>query len=126
MGSVRFETRGDVIWIRFEGALADDQIDDYIARLDETIARGRKHALVFDALAATSPSTKLRKSQADWIGRNATTLARLHRGAAFVIDSLPIRAALTAIMWFQPLPMPHVVVKTLDEAEAWVHRQIKE
>lgn len=61
-----------------------------------------------------------RKLQADFMSENARLIRKLNMGTAFVMDSMLLRGALTAMMWLQPLPCPHFVCGEIEEAKRWV------
>lgn len=37
-----------------------------------------------------------------------------------------MRGGLTAVLWLAPLPCPHIVVKTLDDAIVWCEQKLCE
>lgn len=113
------------VHIRFDGAVDDDAFRRYLSEYSaQTLERGGPYTVLLDARAAGSTPSRQRRAQADWMRDNAVELARLCQGAAFVIDNVAIRGILTAILWIQKIPMPHVVVRSVDEGEAWLDEQM--
>lgn len=127
MGAIRVdESRFPVIIVTFEDTVPDAEFDAYLARLDAHVARRIRCAFVFDATRAGRSSATQRRKQADWMRANEHVLRTYSAGYAFVISSPLIRGALTAILWLQPMPAPHVVVPTFEEAERWARGQLED
>jgi len=126
MGSIHVNDSGfPLIVVTFEGAVEDHEFDRYLARLDTLWQRQTRSVIVLDAThAARTPATQ-RQKQAEWLKENHALLRAYSAGTAFVIDSPLVRGGLTAILWLQPLPTPHVVVATLAEAERWARARLQ-
>ena len=58
-------------------------------------------------------------SYADWLNTCRPMLDECLVGVAFVMPSVLVRGALTAIFWLSRLSAPHVVYKDLDDALGW-------
>lgn len=119
------DTRHPLVVVTFEGQLTDDEMTKYLEDM-ETRVLGRRmpYAVVVDATRSRGIDARQRRIQADWLRRHEAEIRRFNRGTAFVITSPIVRGALTAIFWIQPLPSPHVVVSTFDQAEAWCRAQL--
>ena len=63
---------------------------------------------------------------AEWMKRHEEMMRGRTAGIAFVIESALVRGGLTAVLWLAPLPCPHVVVKTLDDAIVWCEQKLCE
>lgn len=126
MGSITIdEGRFPLVTVTFVGDVSNDEFKAYLERLDRLLARGEPNAMVMDARrSARSPAIQ-RKLQADWIKEREALLRRLSCGTAFVITSPLVRGVLTAILWLQPMPQPHTVVATPEEAEAWAIAKLR-
>jgi len=126
MGAIRVdESRFPLMVVTFEDTVDDDQFGAYLATLDAHIARRVRCAFVMDATRAGRTSAVQRRRQADWMKENEHVLRTYSAGYAFVISSPLIRGALTAILWLQPMPAPHVVVGTFGEGERWARAQLE-
>lgn len=113
------ERRWPLVRVTFRGTAADDVFDAYLARMSALVRRGERIATVLDARRAGGTPAVQRRKQAAWQAHHADELRKNVVGTAFVIDLPIIRGVLTAILWLSPLPQPHVVVATLDEADRW-------
>jgi hypothetical protein len=114
-----------VLLVRFDGPSSDEEFKDYLERLDASLERRTKSVTVVDARDAGVSSALQRKMQAEWMQRNAETLAAFSLGTVFVITSTMVRGFLTAIMWMQQPPGGHHIVATIDEAHAWTTQRLK-
>jgi hypothetical protein len=110
--------------IRFTGETTDEEYRAYLADTDRIIARAVRIAIVVDARAAESTPKTQRRMQATWMKSNAVLHRERVACMAFLIDSPAIRGVLTAILWLQPLPMPHRVLKKLEEGIEWCREQL--
>jgi hypothetical protein len=119
------ERRWPLVRITFRGNASDDEFDGYLARMTQLVSRGQKIATLLDARGTGAVSPVQRKKQAEWQKRHADALRRNVVGTAFVIDSSLVRGALTAILWLSPLPQPHHVTATPEEAERWARHQLQ-
>ncbi len=115
-----------VIRIQHLGATTDEDFARYLTTLHASLysPRAGKRLLVIDATeCAPTPATQ-RRLQAQWMKEHADRIRRYTVGVAFVIPSGLIRGMLTAIFWIQPLPSPHEVCATLEQALAWGDGQL--
>ena len=120
------ESRFPLVVIRFNGVASDAEFEGYLDRQSARIARDQVNAIVIDARRAGATPAKQRRRQAQWMREHAATLARWSVGTAFVIDSAMVRGLLTAILWVQPMPTPHVIVTTMEQAESWARAKLAE
>jgi len=126
MGSIHVSDREfPLLVVTFEGSVDDQEFDRYLAQLDALWQRKTRSVIVLDATKATRSTPTQRRKQADWLKENELLLRAYSAGTAFVISSPLIRGGLTAILWLQSLPTPHVVVGTLREAEHWARAQLQ-
>jgi hypothetical protein len=120
------ESRAPLVLVRFVGDVSDAQFERYLAELGAHVrARRGKTVTIFDMTLAPSAPGAHRQRQALWVAEHAEALARTSLGSVFVVRSTVMRAALTAILWAQPLPQPHVCVATLAEGEAWARDRLR-
>ena len=108
----------------------DDEFERYLKYLEDNLNRaeraGVKTALLFNASGSPNADAQRRKWQADWMKKHNEQSARMTAGYAFVIDSTVVRGLLTAILWLAPMPAPHTVVRTEEEAESWLRARLAE
>ena len=113
------ESRRPLVTVRLWGELSDDRFRAYLAGYDALMDRGHRVVVVIDArTVAPAPATQ-RKMQADWLAIRAPRVKDLLMGMAFVITSPIVRALITAVFWWKPLPCAYVVTPTLAEALTW-------
>lgn len=113
-----------LVVVRFAPNVTDDGLGAYLARLTANLDRaereGRMMGLLFDATRSGMLNATQRRRQADWTRDYFIRSRRWCVGFAFVIHSKVIRGLLEAILWLSPLPSPHVVVSSEEEARAWL------
>ncbi len=118
-----------LVLVSHEGVSTDDEFEAHLEVLRGSLTSkdASRRVLVIDATHAglATPATQ-RKRQAEWMKENEAHIRRLTIGCAFVIPSSVIRGFLTAIFWIQPLPCPHVVTSTLEEAFVWSEKRLAE
>ena len=113
-----------LVTVRFRGAQTLTEFEGYLAALAELYREGRPFGLVCDSRGAEAPPAVHRKLQADFIAQHGRLIRSLNLGTAFVIDSVLLRGALTAILWLQPLPCPHFVSGDVEEARRWARARL--
>jgi hypothetical protein len=108
-----------LVIVRFRGEFAENEFETYLEQLHEVYAQKKRFALILDSIGGAAPTAKQRKLQADWIRERADLIREYNVGTAFVLDSVLLRGSLTAILWLQPLPCPHLVCAEISEAISW-------
>jgi len=110
-----------------EGA-TDEEYGAYLQELSTLVAQiaGRYERIgqVHDATAWARSTAKQRQMQADWVKQHFDFLRNRGGFSAFVFKSAFIRGGLTAVMWLVPMPGPHFVAATLQEALHWITPQV--
>jgi len=125
MGSIQFDDQeAGILKITFEGMADTRQFADYLETVSRRLAQQRPYIVVLDARYAERTPAMQRKMQADWIASHRPELEQYCAGTVFVISSPLVRGALTAILWLQPLPSPHIVVGTLPAALDWARARV--
>lgn len=124
MGYVIDRSGEPFVVIRFDGVVDDATFQRYLDEYDALVDAGRVYTLVFDARRADAGSSKQRRMQAEMIERRKADLQRLCAGAAFVVTSPLVRASMSVILFFSPLPFPHLVTQSYEEAEAWARERL--
>jgi hypothetical protein len=113
------DRRWPLLIVSFDGLASDDEFDAYLVELGHYANRGETWCTIFDGTRSVGAPASQRRKMASWIKKHESVLARHSAGAAFVIRSAMVRGVLTAIFWVQPLPHPHAIVSTREEAELW-------
>lgn len=106
---------------------SDYDVDRYFDAFRELHDREEAFLHVNDIRHSGSMSnSSMRKKAAEFMDAEAERSGRLCRGAAQIADGALVRGAVTAIYWLSPPPFPYAVVRTLEEAIAWVDARGKE
>jgi hypothetical protein len=114
------EKHWPLIVFRFSGSVSLSQLEEYLARQDKMLARKQTMAaLVLTENLKVWDSATMRR-QADWMKANVAEVKKYNVGAALVIDSPLVRGMLKAVLWMQPMPQPHHVTGSVEEALHWV------
>ncbi|MBX3245637.1 MAG: hypothetical protein KF901_00500 [Myxococcales bacterium] len=118
MGSFTVDSEAwPLVRVTYVGAVDDAAFERYLDEQAALLDRRAPYVILFDARRSGMPSAKQRQRMAEYMRDRNAEIARYCKKGVFVISSPLIRGALTAILWLQPLPFPHDVVATLDEAE---------
>ncbi len=117
-----------IFMVHYGGLVSDEAFKDYLAQVERTLyaADARPRVIIHDARAAGHNPPTQRKLQAEWLKKHDARLREITLGSVFVIDSALVRGILTAILWLQPLAMPHEVCGTVEEALDWSAKRLKE
>lgn len=94
---------------------------DYVsARMRERahLARERRYAYVIQITDRSfrQANANERTLLAQWIARDTELMQATAVGVGFVLDSVLVRGALTAVFWLSRMPVPHRVHASLDQA----------
>jgi len=115
---IRLDTsQWPVVIVHFDGQWHDEEFETYLDGMTEVLMRPGVRALIYDASNCTSVSASQRRMKAEWMKQNRATISHCTAGIAFVLPGALVRGVLTAILWMSPLPAPHAVVASLDEAQ---------
>jgi hypothetical protein len=118
MGSINVNIREwPLVRVTYVDTVDDARFEAYVAEQAGLLDRKEPYVILFDARASGMPSAKQRQRMAEYMREREAELRRLCKRGVFVISSPLIRGALTAILWLQPLPFPHEVVSSMEDAE---------
>lgn len=118
------ERHWPLVVYRFRGNVTLPELEAYLKRQDELLARQQPTASVVLTEDVKLWDTPVLRRQAEWIKQNQDLLRRYSLGAALVIDSPIVRGMLRAILWIQPMPQPHTVSATVEGALAWLRERV--
>lgn len=110
--------------VTFTGKVEDHEFRAHLVALSQLIERVGSRALVYDARLAQPAPASQRHMQAEWMKRYEAEIRRGTAGIAFVVPSALVRGALTAVLWLQPLPCPHMVTANFEGGFRWAHQQL--
>jgi hypothetical protein len=123
-------TFDDSLWpllvLRVTGAMTDKQYEEFLARSSTYVERGEKYVSITDIGQVGIPSAAQRQMQAEWIRKHEAALREQVLGNANIINSAPIRLALSLIFHLKPLPMPYAAVGDMDSALRFVTTKLEE
>jgi hypothetical protein len=123
-------TFDDSLWpllmLRVTGAMTDKQFEEFLARSTAYVERGEKYVSILDLGQVGLPSAAQRQMQAEWIRRHDAALREQVLGNANIINSAPIRLALSLIFHLKPLPMPYAAVGDMGSALRFVTAKLEE
>jgi hypothetical protein len=112
--------RWPLVVYRFANEVTLTQLEAYLARQEELLLRRQPSAslVIVESLRMWEPVVV--KRQAAWIRDHQDELRRASLGVALVLTSPVARGILKAVLWMQPMPQPHKVCATIEEALDWV------
>jgi hypothetical protein len=109
-----------LVLYRFSGAVSLAELEDYLVRQDEMLARKQMTGSIVMTEHVKMWDTPVLRRQAQWIKANEALLRRYSVGVALMIQSPLVRGMLKALLWIQPMPQPYIVVATADEGLKWL------
>ena len=114
--------------VTHQGVITEEEFEAYLTDVARTMyqVQSTRRILIQDATDSAPTPPKLRRRQADWLKEHEARLKDLTIATVFVIPSGFVRGVLTAILWLQPLPMPHHVCSTLADALTWAEKRLAE
>jgi hypothetical protein len=116
-------THDDSLWplvlVRLEGAVSDQQLDEFFAHGHATLLRRERYVSIFDLSRVNLPSPEQRQRQARWLKEHESLLREFLLGTAFVLSSPFVRMVLSMLFHLAPSPAPYVVVPSVDSGVVW-------
>jgi hypothetical protein len=110
-------------YIRVEGAPSDDELTDTLSRIAQSmkddLRQHKRSVNIMDMRRASVISASQRRASSVWMKEHTPLFEQSCMGAVFIIASPLVRGVLTALLWFQPMKLPHHVVADLDAAVRW-------
>jgi hypothetical protein len=115
-----------LVVFRFRDHVSMAELEEYLRRQEVMMARRELTvSLVLTDNLKMWEAPVLRR-QAEWIKQHYVQLKRTSLGAALVIRSPVVRGMLKAVLWLQPMPQPHFVTNTVEEALVWLRARLRE
>jgi hypothetical protein len=108
--------------VKFSGEADDERYGRYLDRMLSVMRdefQGRRRAVMIDATEWPHSTAVQRKMQADWMTEHTDLLRRSTSAIGFVFSSMIMRGCLRAVLWLAPLPVPHRVFASVEEANLW-------
>jgi hypothetical protein len=114
-----------VIVFRFSGQVTMDEMERYLTWQDAMVARCLPNASLVLTESLRMWETPVLRRQAEWLKRHEPLIRKYSVGVALVITSPVIRGMLKALLWIQPMPQPHIVCNTTEEALHWLRARFR-
>jgi len=118
----------DRLWplviFRFRFRPSMDELERYLARQEEMLARKQPMISLVQAEQAKLWETPVLRRQAEWIKEHEALLRQYSLGVAMVMQSPIVRGMLKAILWIQPMPQPYTVCSTVEEGLRWLRERV--
>jgi hypothetical protein len=118
------ETRWPLLVVTIRGRGSDAEFAAFLSHFSRLLQRGQACAFVLDARLAENPSAHQLHMQGRWLAHHREAIQALGRGGAFVFSSPLLRLAFSALLRIQPMPVPHMVSASMDEALAWATQRL--
>ena len=125
MGAIRFygEKWPVAFWV-FDGVQTDEDIDFYLSKLDEIHAKRQRFVTVSVMKKYRTNRQHLARIAA-WIKENDELTHSLNLASAMISTSAVFRFVLSSLFLIQPLRIPYLVCGSLEEAYAYVTKQMR-
>jgi hypothetical protein len=114
------ETAFPLIIVEMSAVLDGPAMESMFRAFDRVLSRNARFAAVIDTTPLTRfPDALERKRIAEWMTKRIAAEALYNLGNGLVIDSVPARAAITAINWLRRPVNPQAVFSSRWEAVDW-------
>lgn len=117
--------RWPLLYIESVGVPADTAFAQFLRDYKRQLDRRAPFAVVLDARKSGNTPASQRNAMTNWMRENSGMLSTYCLGVAFAIDSVLVRMILREMLLVQPMPMPHVVFATVEEAERWCRERLR-
>ncbi|MCA9633418.1 MAG: hypothetical protein KC766_37470 [Myxococcales bacterium] len=121
MGIPEFdESEWPILRVIFDVSLTPEEVDEYLARCAEMLARRERMALLIDARKAEIPDAKTRARFVDFFETQRPRTRRYIAGMAVVLQTAMGRGVVTAITWIESPTFPVKSFEHASEARMWL------
>lgn len=94
------------------------EFQSYLDQMLQIYKENEKLVLIFDSTKTKYLSAEYRILQGNWLKTNKDLISKVAQRMIFIIPSIAINLLFKTILSIQPLPAPHIVLKTMEEAMA--------
>jgi hypothetical protein len=115
---------GPLFHLRLEGSAPSLAHEAARAELGKLMARGGRYAIVVDLREASLPGLEEQRGLFELFVRHRARMARSCAGIAVVARGRATKAAIRALVWFAPPPVPLETFPHAMAAEAWLHERL--
>jgi hypothetical protein len=121
------ESLWPLLVVRYKGRATIEQFAEMLAERSRYLDRNERYLVLNDlSHVRHTGSGEQRQLQVDWMKKEGERMRQWVVGVATVTDSAPLRLLLSIIQYFQPLPMPHIIVPRMSEAIPWIVSQMRQ
>lgn len=99
-------------------------VEAFIERADEILARRQKHAVVFDNRLSGRVPSYMRQRCFEWVKANRGELEQWCAGTALVVQSPALRFLMTTLMLVTAHSLVQEVFKDRESAVEWARRRV--
>jgi hypothetical protein len=115
-----------LVLIQYRGVVSLSDLNGSISELDRVLDRRQPFVSIGDISELRMPGPDVMRRNASWYKDNDGALRSYCLGAATIATQATVRGILKAANFLHPLPQPHLVVQTFDEALEFVERKLAE
>jgi hypothetical protein len=121
------DSRWPVLLVKLPGTLSAQGQEACLTTLADYLRReGDKVLLLMDLSRVGMVPLDQRWRQVEWFEAHEGLLRERLSGTALVLTSPAVRLAISAMLYFKPLPLPLATFNTQASAEAWVAERLQE
>lgn len=120
------DSRWPLLRLHLSGTLSSQGHEECLATLGGYVHRRERFLLLVDVTQVGMVPLDQRWRQVEWFEEHEVLLRETVLGSAVVLTSPVVRLAISAILFFKPLPIPCTTFSTVDEAEAWAAQRLHE
>ncbi|HEY0096684.1 MAG TPA: STAS/SEC14 domain-containing protein, partial [Archangium sp.] len=120
------DSRWPLLFVDFPGTLSAQGQEACLAALADYLRRGDKVLMLLDLRRVGMVPLDQRWRQVEWFEAHELLLRERVLGTALVLSSPVVRLAISAMLYFKPLPLPLATFNDVASAEAWVAERLQE
>lgn len=120
------DSRWPLLIVDLPGTLSAQGHEACLTALADHLRRGDKLLLLMDLSRVGMVPLDQRWRQVEWFEAHETLLRERLLGTALIITSPVVRLAISAMLYFKPMPLPLATFNNRALAEAWVGERLLE
>ncbi|HLM42500.1 MAG TPA: hypothetical protein VK458_01480 [Myxococcaceae bacterium] len=120
------DSRWPLLILQFPKTLSTRGQEACLATLVDYLRRGDKVLLLMDLSRIGMVPLDQRWRQVEWFEEHEHLLRERVLGTALILTSPLVRLAISAMLYFKPLPLPLATFDVPASAEAWVAERLQE
>jgi len=120
------DSRWPLLIADLPGTLSAQGQEACLAALADYLRRGDKVLLLMDLSRVGMVPLDQRWRQVQWFEAHEHLLRERLLGTALILTSPAVRLAISAMLYFKPIPLPLATFDNRASAEAWVAERLQE